>query len=224
MSFFPYNRPLKIQEYIETLILKVRAHLGMWGFISSHFPTLLGTWNVTFGLHFWPAPLQALTLIESPKLKLRHHSSSCFSLKLLLFFRNVNFILPWCNSCSSSTLFLLFLNVVFPFPRHYSSSLMLLLLFFDATLAPLWSWPYSFRTIYFSLILLLFLLSTMLMFLIFQSGTPPPPPPSPPSCFCRCGRRSMLSKFKLFSFRPNLKVSVFLFSKCLFVCDFWSLF
>jgi hypothetical protein len=51
MSFDPSNCPLKIQKSIGILILKVRVHLGMWGFISSHSPTLLGTWNVTPKLH-----------------------------------------------------------------------------------------------------------------------------------------------------------------------------
>jgi hypothetical protein len=31
MSFDPYNRLLKIQKSIKTLIPKVGAHLGMWG-------------------------------------------------------------------------------------------------------------------------------------------------------------------------------------------------
>jgi hypothetical protein len=36
MSFHPFNRLLKIQKSIGTLILKVGAHLGVWGFIPSH--------------------------------------------------------------------------------------------------------------------------------------------------------------------------------------------
>jgi hypothetical protein len=42
MNFDPYNRPLKIWESIGTLIPKMRAHLGVWGFIFSHSLTLLG--------------------------------------------------------------------------------------------------------------------------------------------------------------------------------------
>jgi len=60
MSFDPYNYFLKIQESIRTPIPKVGAHLTMWGFIPSHFLTLLGTWNVTPGLQSWPVPLLAL--------------------------------------------------------------------------------------------------------------------------------------------------------------------
>jgi hypothetical protein len=43
MGFDPYNRFLKIQESIKTPTPKVGAHLKVWGFIFSHFPTLLGT-------------------------------------------------------------------------------------------------------------------------------------------------------------------------------------
>jgi hypothetical protein len=42
MGFDHYNRSLKIQESIETIIPKVGIRLGMWGFIPSHCPTLLG--------------------------------------------------------------------------------------------------------------------------------------------------------------------------------------
>jgi hypothetical protein len=72
MNFDTWNCPLKIWKSIKTPIPKVEAHLGMWGFIPSHSPTLLGAWNVTLGLHSWPTPLQALTLVASPKLGLRH--------------------------------------------------------------------------------------------------------------------------------------------------------
>jgi hypothetical protein len=65
MSFDPYNHLLKNQESIRILILKMGTLLGMWGFIPSHFPTLLKTWNVTPMLHSWPTPLQAFTLILS---------------------------------------------------------------------------------------------------------------------------------------------------------------
>jgi len=36
MGFDPCNRSLNIQEFIETPIPKVGAHLGVWGFIPSH--------------------------------------------------------------------------------------------------------------------------------------------------------------------------------------------
>jgi hypothetical protein len=72
MSFDPCNRPLKIWESIETPTPKVGAHLGVWRFIPSHFPTLLARWNVTPRLHSWPTPLQALALVASPWLRLKH--------------------------------------------------------------------------------------------------------------------------------------------------------
>jgi hypothetical protein len=42
MIFYPFNFHLKIQESIEILTSKVKVHLGVWGFIPSHSPTLLG--------------------------------------------------------------------------------------------------------------------------------------------------------------------------------------
>jgi hypothetical protein len=51
---------------------KVGAQLGVWWFIPSQFPTTLGAWNVTPGLHFWLAPSQALALVASPRLGLQH--------------------------------------------------------------------------------------------------------------------------------------------------------
>ncbi len=72
MGFDPCDRSLKIWKSIETPILKVGAHLRMWRFIPSHSRTLPRAWNVTPGLHSWLAPSQALALVASPKLKLRH--------------------------------------------------------------------------------------------------------------------------------------------------------
>jgi hypothetical protein len=72
MSFDPYNGLLKIQESIETPTPKVGAHLGVRGFIPSHFPRFPGAWNVILRLHSWPAPLQAITLVASRRLGLRH--------------------------------------------------------------------------------------------------------------------------------------------------------
>jgi len=42
MSFDPCNYPLKTWESIGTPTPKVGAHLGVWGFIPSHFPTFQG--------------------------------------------------------------------------------------------------------------------------------------------------------------------------------------
>jgi len=72
MSFDLCNCPLKIWKSIETPTPKMGAHLGVWGFLPSHSPTLLGAWNVTPGLPFWPITFQALALVVSPRLGLRH--------------------------------------------------------------------------------------------------------------------------------------------------------
>ncbi len=72
MGCEPCNHSLKIQEFIGTSTPKVGAHLEVRGFISSHFPTLQGEWNVTPKLHSWPTPSQALALVVSPRLRLRH--------------------------------------------------------------------------------------------------------------------------------------------------------
>ncbi len=73
MGFDPCNHYLKNQKSIRTLTPKVGVHLGVWRFIPSHSPTLLGAWNVTLKLHSWPTPSQALTLVASPRLGLWHH-------------------------------------------------------------------------------------------------------------------------------------------------------
>jgi hypothetical protein len=54
MNFDACNRPLKIRESIGTPIPKMGAHLGVWGFIPSHFFTLLRIWNVIPGLTLSP--------------------------------------------------------------------------------------------------------------------------------------------------------------------------
>jgi hypothetical protein len=71
MGFDPWNFSLKIWEFIGTPTPKVGAHLGVWGFIPSHSPTLMGTWDVTPRLPFWPTTLQALALVVSPRLGLQ---------------------------------------------------------------------------------------------------------------------------------------------------------
>jgi len=47
MSVDPYNHSLKIWESIGITTSKVGAHLGVWGFIPSHFLALSRAWNVT---------------------------------------------------------------------------------------------------------------------------------------------------------------------------------
>jgi hypothetical protein len=90
MIFDLYNCPLNIRESIETPTPKVGAHLGVWGFISSHSPTHPRAWNVTPEFHFWPTPLQALAMVASPRLglqqkmcekKLCFWNEVCFSLQ-----------------------------------------------------------------------------------------------------------------------------------------------
>jgi hypothetical protein len=67
MNFDPCNRSLKIQKSIETPTPKVRAPLGVWRFIPSHFLTLYGVWDVNPRFPLGPLPLQ--TLGREPKAK-----------------------------------------------------------------------------------------------------------------------------------------------------------
>jgi hypothetical protein len=69
MSFDPCNCYLKIWNSIGTPTPKVGAHLGVWGFIPSHSPTLPGAWNVTSGPHTRPAPFISPCLGREPKAK-----------------------------------------------------------------------------------------------------------------------------------------------------------
>jgi hypothetical protein len=75
MGLNPCNCFLKVQESIETRIPKMGAHLGVLRFIPSHSPTLPVAQDVTPGLPSWPTPLQALALVTSPRLRLRHWHS-----------------------------------------------------------------------------------------------------------------------------------------------------
>jgi hypothetical protein len=72
MNLNHWSRFLKIQKSIGTLTPKMGAHLGVWRFIPSHFPTLSEEWNVTPRFSSWPTPLQALVLVASPRLGLWH--------------------------------------------------------------------------------------------------------------------------------------------------------
>jgi len=71
MNFDRCNFFLKIWKSIGTPTFKVRAHLGVCGFVPSHSPALPGAWNVTPMLHSWPALLQALNLVVSLRLRLQ---------------------------------------------------------------------------------------------------------------------------------------------------------
>jgi hypothetical protein len=75
MAYDPCNHSLKIRESIGTPTPKVGAPLGVWWFIPPHSPTLPRAWDVTPGIPSWLAPLQALALVVSPRLKLRHPPS-----------------------------------------------------------------------------------------------------------------------------------------------------
>jgi hypothetical protein len=67
---------ITIYKFVNSLGLQ----LLRWGFFPSRFPTFPKAWNVTFKLHFWHAPLQALALVASLKLKLWHTCSKSFDL------------------------------------------------------------------------------------------------------------------------------------------------
>jgi hypothetical protein len=73
MGFDPYICPLKIREFIGILTPKMGVHFGVWGFIPYHSFAPPRIWDVTLGLPSWPATLQALALIASPRLRLWHH-------------------------------------------------------------------------------------------------------------------------------------------------------
>jgi hypothetical protein len=62
-GFDPCNHSQNIQKSTRTITLKMKFPLGVWGFIPSHFLSLLG-------FLFWPATLHALALVVSPRLRL----------------------------------------------------------------------------------------------------------------------------------------------------------
>ncbi len=70
MSFNPWNCFLKIRKSIRTPTLKVGIHLGVWGFIPPHSPTLPGIWNVTPRLHSLTHILASPCLGRKPKAKI----------------------------------------------------------------------------------------------------------------------------------------------------------
>jgi hypothetical protein len=72
MNFDLFNHPLKIRKSTRIQTLKVKVHLGVLGFIPSHFFKLPRAWNVTHGLHSWLTPLQTIALVVSPRLGLQH--------------------------------------------------------------------------------------------------------------------------------------------------------
>jgi len=91
MGFDPYNCFLKIQKSIMTPTPKMGAHLGMWGFISSHFPTLPGAWDVTPGFPLLARTFLSLYLGHKPKAKVATLSPTrrrgqCFHWHLKIIF------------------------------------------------------------------------------------------------------------------------------------------
>jgi hypothetical protein len=70
MGFDPCNWSLKIRESIGTPTPKWAPTLGGWGFIPSHSPTFLKTWNVNPMLPSWPTPLPTFALVVNPRLGL----------------------------------------------------------------------------------------------------------------------------------------------------------
>jgi hypothetical protein len=109
ISFDPYNFSLKNWKSIGIPIPKVGAHLGVWRFIPSHCPTLMGAWILIPGLHFWLATLQAFALITSPRLGLQHSRSTWRRFKSLQVFQ-----LNWLNLARSCLSFN-FPNILFCF-------------------------------------------------------------------------------------------------------------
>ncbi len=91
MNFNPCNHFLKIWESTRTPTPKVRAHLGAWGFISSHFPTLPGAWDVTPGFPLLARTFLSLYLGHKPKAKVATLSPTrrrgqCFHWHLKIIF------------------------------------------------------------------------------------------------------------------------------------------
>jgi len=76
LGFDPCNRSLNIQESTRTPTPNVGVTLGVWRFIPSHSLTLLGACGMTLRLPSWPATLQPLALVVSPRLGLRQSRCS----------------------------------------------------------------------------------------------------------------------------------------------------
>jgi len=73
MNFDSYHRLLKVWKSIRTPTPKMGVHLGMWGFIPSHFLAFLGAWNVTPKLHSWPTSFASPCLGHKPKFSIVTH-------------------------------------------------------------------------------------------------------------------------------------------------------
>ncbi len=125
MCFDPCNGPLKIWEFITTSTLKMGVHLGVWGFIFSH-SCILGSMKCDSWARSWPAPLQTLALIASPRVRLwyTHWTSLCvrpFSC-IVVFYGGFSFLystFPYGYMIRSiSIVHFTFNHFVFQFPPH----------------------------------------------------------------------------------------------------------
>jgi hypothetical protein len=96
MSFDPCNGPLKIRESIGTPPTpKVGAHLGVWGFIPSHSPSLPGAWDVIPSFPFGSHPCKPLFCCE-PKARVTTPLLVLFFSTIPLIFYYVHFsMLPF---------------------------------------------------------------------------------------------------------------------------------
>jgi len=81
LSFDAYNRPLKFGNPLGLQLPKWNS-LGVWGFIPSHLLTLPGVCCATPGFPLWPATLQTLALVTSPRLRLRQEH--CYFMKVVI--------------------------------------------------------------------------------------------------------------------------------------------
>jgi len=90
LSFDLCNHSLIIWESIRTPIPKVGVPLGVWGPIPSHSLALSGACGMTLGLPFWPATLQPLALVASPRLGLQQARCKCNAKFCYAFYRFVN--------------------------------------------------------------------------------------------------------------------------------------
>jgi len=74
LSLAPWKCSLKFQESTGTPSPKVGVALKVWGFILSHFPTLLRVCDVIPELSLGPHPCNPFALVANPKLGLRHRA------------------------------------------------------------------------------------------------------------------------------------------------------
>jgi len=71
MSFDPCNRLLTVRDSIRTPTSQSGGSIGSVGFIPSHTLALPGSMKCDSRAHSWPAPLQTLSLVMNPRLRLQ---------------------------------------------------------------------------------------------------------------------------------------------------------